>query len=209
MSITIKELVEDVNLPSANIQKVKWNTPIMSKKEGIYIVSLSENEEINKTMTEFPISMDILKKWINKLGHFTIDKEDTQDANTIRNRLNEFWIPDENIIYIGKAPLRKNGGGIGKRVQEYYDTAIGERGPHAGGHWIKLLECLNELHVFYIECTDSAGVESKLLAAFGEQVSTETKEKLSTKGVILPFANLEDGKKLRKKHGLGHMKPSK
>lgn len=136
MPITIKQLVKEVGLASTNIQEVKWNTRINCKEEGIYIISLSENAEINQTVTEFPISMNVLENWIKKLGYFTIDGQKTKNVDIIKNRLSEFWLPNENILYIGKAPLREKGGGIGNRVQEYYDTNIGERRPHAGGHWI-------------------------------------------------------------------------
>lgn len=209
MPTTIKQLVEEVALSATTIKKVKWGTPIDCKKEGIYIVSLSEDAESNKTMEMPPISTDILKEWIEKLDYFTLDKQTVKNVTTIIKRLSEFWIPDESILYIGKAPLRKSGGGIGNRVQEYYDTAIGERAPHAGGHWIKALENLNELHVFYIECKEPDMVESKMLSNFGKRVSQSTKDRLSAKGPILPFANLEDGNKKKKKHGLGHMKKEK
>lgn len=206
MPTTIQQLVEKCGLPSTDIKEVKWNTDIKCKEEGIYIISLSERAEVNQNVTDFPISMTILKNWIKKLDYFTIDGKETRDADVIRKRLEEFWISDENILYIGKAPLRKKGGGIGNRVQEYYDTAIGECRPHAGGHWIKLLENLNELHVFYITCKDSGAIEKNMLSKFGEMVSENVKEALAAKGPVLPFANLEDGDNVRKKHGLGHMK---
>ncbi|WP_025834318.1 hypothetical protein [Bacteroides rodentium] len=117
MPTTIKQLVEKVRLSSTDIKKVKWNTPIGCKEEGIYIVSLSENIESNKTIKEFPISMTILETWIKKLDYFIIDKKETKDSKIIRERLSEFWIPDESILYIGKAPLRKRGGGIGNRFK--------------------------------------------------------------------------------------------
>lgn len=209
MPTTIKQLVEESGLSSTNIKEVKWNTTIDCKEEGVYIISLSERADVNQNVTKFPISMTILKIWIKKLDYFTIDENTTQDANVIKNRLEEFWIPDESILYIGKAPLRKKGGGIGNRVQEYYDTAIGESKPHAGGHWIKLLENLNKLHVFYITCKNPETIEKEMLSKFGEMVSENVKKTLAAKGPILPFANLEDGNKIRKKHGLGHMKKGK
>lgn len=208
MPITIKQLVEEVGLSPTAIKVVKWNTPIDCKNEGVYIVSLSENAVLNRTIKELPISMNILEAWIKKLGYFTIDKEKTQDAGVVKGRLAEFWISDENILYIGKAPLRKSSGGIGNRVREFYRTAIGKAGPHAGGHWIKMLRNLNDLHVFYVECQDSGSVEAKMFSKFGELVSDCVRERLSIKGPILPFANLEDGKE-KKKHGLGHMKIKK
>lgn len=210
MPITIKQLVEEVGLPPIAIKVVKWNTPIDCKKGGVYIVSLSENAELNRTIEEVPISMTILEAWIQKLGYFTIDKEETRDAEVIKGRLAEFWIPNENILYIGKAPMRKSSGGIGNRVREYYKTAIGEAGPHAGGHWIKMLKNLNDLHVFYVECPNSGCIEADMLSKFGELVSDSVRERLFTKGPILPFANLEGGEgKGKKKHRLGHMKIKK
>lgn len=133
MPITIKQLVEEVGLPPTAIKVVKWNSPIDCKNKGVYIVSLSENAVLNRTIKELPISMNILEAWIKKLGYFTIDKEKIQDAGVVKGRLAEFWIPDENILYIEKAPLRKSSDGIGNRVREYYRTAIGNAGPHVGG----------------------------------------------------------------------------
>lgn len=206
MPTTIKQLVEKAGLSSTDIKEVKWNTSIECKEEGIYIISLSEDIESNRTIKEIPLSMTILETWIKKLDYFIIDKKETKDSKIIRERLSEFWIPDESILYIGKAPLRKRGGGIGNRVQEFYDTAIGEARPHAGGHWIKLLGNLNELHVFYITCENSETIEKEMLSQFGKMVSESTQKSLANKGPILPFANLEDGSKQRKKHGLSHMK---
>lgn len=206
MPTTIKQVVEKAGLSSTDIKEVKWNTSIGCKEEGIYIISLSENIESNRTIKEIPLSMTILETWIKRLDYFIIDKKETKDPKIIRERLSEFWIPDESILYIGKAPLRKRGGGIGNRVQEYYDTAIGEARPHAGGHWIKLLKNLNELHVFYITCKNSEAIEKEMLSLFGKMVSESTQKSLATKGPILPFANLENGFKQRKKHGLSHMK---
>lgn len=186
MATSIKELVEKVGLSPAKIQSVKWNTPINCKSEGVYIVSLSDSAEGSVTMEEFPISMDILRRWIEKLGYFTVDGKETKDTGIIKNRLAEFWLTDESILYIGKASTS-----IGNRVRQYYNTAIGESRPHAGGHWIKLLKNLNNLAIFYIPCKDAEKIEGELLAKFGEQTSDRTKAKLLNKGPILPFANLE------------------
>lgn len=206
MPITINELVEKAGLNPKTLKKVKWGTPIGTQKEGVYIVSLSESPDVNKTLKKFPISMSILQEWINKVGGFTLDKELTNNAESINRRLAKFWLSDESILYIGKAPIRKNGNGLGNRIQEYYDTCFGERRPHAGGHWIKLLSNLQNLYVYYIECPNSEQFEKDMMNLFGASVSETSKQQLAGTGVILPFANLEDGNKIRKKHGLGHMK---
>lgn len=75
MPTTIKQLIEKVGLSAADIKEVKWNTPIECKEEGIYIVSLSENVDSNRTIKELPLFMAILETWIKKLGYFIIDKK--------------------------------------------------------------------------------------------------------------------------------------
>lgn len=206
MATSIKELVEKVGLSPTKVKFVKWYTHVNCKSEGVYIVSLSDTVESKITMEEFPISMEILKRWIKKLDYFILDEEKINDAEKIKSRLEKFWLPDESILYIGKAPLRQGKkGGIGNRIEEYYNTDIGEKRPHAGGHWVKLLKNLKNLHVFYIPCDNSAEIEGAMLSEFGKMVSEKVKDKLSETGPILPFANLEDGNKKRKKHGLKHM----
>lgn len=206
MPITVNELVKKVGLDPKSLKKVKWGTPVSTQKEGVYSVSLSETPDANNSLAEIPISMNILKEWINKVGGFTIDKSLTYDSELIKNRLSKFWLSDESILYIGKAPIRKNRKGLGNRIQEYYETEFGESKPHAGGHWIKTLSNLKDLYVYYIECPNSPKIESDMMEQFGSSVSETSKKQLSGTGVILPFANLEDGRKTRKKHGLGHMK---
>lgn len=204
--MTVKELIIKVELNPFMIRKVKWGTLIDTQEEGVYIISLSDRNDLNKPLSLFPISMTILELWINKVGGFKVDKKLTFDSKTIADRLSRFWIEDESILYIGKAPIRKNGKGLGNRVKEYYNTSFGEKGGHSGGHWIKILKNLNDCYVYFIECSDSSKYESLMLKEFGNNISNLSRLKLAETGVILPFANLEDGNKKRKKHGLGHMK---
>lgn len=80
MPTTIKQLVEEIDLPVTSIKQVKWGTPINCQKEGAYIVSLSEEIKSNKTIEEPPISTNILKEWIKKLDYFTLDKKKSKDV---------------------------------------------------------------------------------------------------------------------------------
>lgn len=82
MPTTIKQLVEKAGLSSTDIKEVKWNTSIECKEEGIYIISLSEDIESNRTIKEIPLSMTILETWIKKLDYFIIDKKETKDTKT-------------------------------------------------------------------------------------------------------------------------------
>lgn len=205
MPTTINQLTSNFNLPEVN--KVKWNERIPIEKEGVYIVSLSDNPDCNNgIIKEIPISETIIKKWIKKVNGFELDKIKTFDSKKIIERLSQFWLPDENIIYIGKAPVRSNGKGIGNRVNEFYKTDYGKKRPHAGGHWIKSLTILKDTYVYYTTTLNSGEIEINLLNYFCENISDSTKKILRDKELTLPFGNLELKKGQIKKHGLGKMK---
>ena len=169
------------------------------------MVSLSDNpDKHNGLLKDCPISKDIIKNWISKVDGFKLDNNLTFDSFPIIERLSKFWLPDETILYIGKAPIRSNGKGLGNRVNEFYRTKFGEKKPHAGGHWLKALSVLSQLFVYYIPCNNSGDIEIKMLKLFVESVSQNTKSKLYDSDLPLPFANLE--LRQRKNHGLSKMK---
>ena len=152
------------------------------------------------------ISRDIIRKWIKKVDGFEIDKIKTFDPDKVIERLSQFWLPDENILYIGKAPKRSSGNGIGNRVREYYKTDYGEKRPHAGGHWLKSLTILDELFVYYTACENPGRIEEGMLRFFCNNVSEATISILRDKVLPLPFANLQLRRGQVKNHGLGKMK---
>lgn len=197
MPITVKELVEKAGLNPMALKKVKWGTPVKTQEEGVYIVSLSETPNVNKTLEKFPISMNILKTWIDKVDGFKLDGKLTYNLETIKHRLSKFWLFDENVLYIGKAS------NLRQRIRNFYNYKAGNRGPHAGGYWIKLLKNLKNLYVYYIECPNCNKIEGDMMRIFEENVSDASKKQLSGTGVILPFANLEDRNKNRKKTWIG------
>lgn len=205
MPTLVNNLIENFNL--SPVKSVRWNEIPTTEQEGVYIVSLSNNPEKNNGIQKsVPISKDIIKKWIAKVDGFELDKINTFNSDKIIKRLSEFWLPDENILYIGKASKRKSGSGIATRVNEYYRTDYGEKSPHAGGHWLKSLSILNELSVFYSPCENSGKVEEDMLKFFCNNVSEETKINLRDSNLPLPFANLRLKRGQDKNHGLFKMK---
>ena len=205
MPTSVKNLIENFNLSPA--RSVKWNEIPTTEEEGVYIVSLSNNPEKNNGIHKSaPISKDLMKKWITKVDGFELDKINTFNSDKVIKRMSQFWLPDENILYIGKASKRANGDGIGNRVDEYYRTDYGEKSPHAGGHWLKSLKILNELFVYYSTCENPEKVEEDMLRLFCKNVSETTKINLRDSNLPLPFANLRLKKGQDKKHGLFEMK---
>src|SRR5262245_51227108 len=71
-----------------------------------------------------------IQKWISRVPTMELDRSKATVLG-VTARLSKFWLADESILYIGKAtPLRS-------RIDAYYRTPLGDRGPHAGGHWLK------------------------------------------------------------------------
>lgn len=205
MSTTVNNLIENFNLSPA--KSVKWNQIPKTEDEGVYIVSLSNNPEKNNGIySKAPISKDIIKKWIEKVDGFELDKINTFNSDKIIKRLSQFWLPDENILYIGKAPKRKSNTGLATRVKEYYRTDFGEKKPHAGGHWLKSLTILNKLFVYYSVCKNPGEVEEDMMRFFCKNVSETSKINLRDPHLPLPFANLQLKRGQIKKHGLSKMK---
>ncbi len=138
---------------------------------------------------------------ISRVPSIELDKVNAT-APGIINRLKQFWLADESVLYIGKATSLQS------RIHAYYATPLGDRGPHAGGHWIKTLSVLHGTFLQFAEVADCEGSECELLQAFVRQVSPTTRQ--SVGDPPLPFANLEfcgaNKRKQRKHPGIGRCK---
>lgn len=121
------------------------------------------------------------------------------------SRVDELWLPDEEVVYVGLAGPRRSRsrrGELPRRVQEFYETRLGGRSPQAGGWLVKTLGCLDELQVHYGYCENVEEAEKDALAAFAANVSEETRGSLRDPERIMPFANLEFPRGVRKRHGM-------
>jgi hypothetical protein len=115
----------------------------------------------------------------------------------LHNRLQSYWLPDENILYIGQTENN-----LRQRIQQFYKTELGQSKPHAGGHWIKTLTILPQTSVHYLSTTNSVEIEEQLLTLFSASVSLTSKQFLDDPGCALPFGNLQLNRSRRKKHGI-------
>ncbi len=111
--------------------------------------------------------------------------------------MGEFWLPDETVVYIGMTNLS-----IGGRVGAFVKTPLGDRRPHAGGHWLKTLTVLSELRVWWAPTSAPEEYEDALLSAFAQGVTPEAAAALRDRSVVLPWANLQSATNERKQHGI-------
>lgn len=200
MPISAIDLIHKTGLDINLVKTVKWNNNPSSTEMGIYIVSTSKDPSINSnTYESAPIENETLEFWLKKVSTFLLDKKPNPNVQELRLRLSKFWLPDESILYVGRT---ESMGGLSSRVNQYYNTELGEKRPHAGGHWIKTLKILNQLYIHYLPDNEPKTTKVKLLQNFSNQVSLKTRKELYDQNLPIPFADMELEKGNRKQHGI-------
>jgi hypothetical protein len=179
-----------------------WGVKIPSATTGVYIVALSTTADANEGLqTQAPIDLARIREWLSAVPQLTLDGRSDISAEQLADRLNKFWFQDESVVYIGttRQPLCN-------RVQAYYNTQLGNRGPHAGGHWVKVLQqsVLDSMRIYFSETRDWKQAELDLLDAFADATSVRGRRMLHDSTWVLPFANRQRDRGQLKKHGIGH-----
>ena len=191
------ELIRSVGLRADG--PVTWGRPVPSAGPGVYLVEWPE------ALQDAPVELTLVGKWLERLPGLRLDGA-RPTSREVAARLHGFWLPGQTVLYVGMTPLS-----IGGRVGAYYRTPLGDRKPHAGGHWLKTLRGLDRARIWWAETTAAEEYEDALLSAFAETVdaSPEATPRLLDRSVILPFANLQSATGQRKAHGItGAVEPA-
>jgi hypothetical protein len=171
-----------------------WATEVPSSEPGVYVV------EIDTPVARAPIDSAVVSRWITRVPTLMLDGKRPNSAE-LANRLAGFWLPSRTVIYIGQTTASLAG-----RLRDYYGTPLGDRRPHAGGHWIKTLGCLQGTRVWWSATDDPHAMEDRLFAAFAATVPDAEASRLHDPTLVLPFANLQDAHAIRKIHGVSGAK---
>ena len=161
--------------------KVKWGEDLNEDREGIYIIALPEN------VNHAPIDRDKIESWKSIATNMTLDNHANPSTDKIIERLSSFWIPDTKILYIGQTKKSLN-----SRLRQFYRHTLGNRAPHAGGHWIKILKNIDKLDIYFSVSKDPKDKETDLLLNF------------TNAHRAFPFANLTCKGFGNKKHRIGN-----
>ncbi len=167
-----------------------WGTPVRSNRPGVYLV------ELPKPPAAAPIDFNAVGRWIETVPTLTVDGA-RPTGRELAARLHGFWLPGQPVVYIGMSAVS-----IGKRVAAYQRTPLGERKPHAGGHWLKALTGLDRLRIWWAETDAPEEYEDALFDGFAAGVPADLVARLHDPAVVLPFANLQTAGKIRKAHGI-------
>jgi transcription elongation factor GreA len=173
------ELLRDVGLLADG--PVVWGRPgrpVPARGPGVFVV------ELTAPLARAPIELTRVGKWIERVPTLTLDGE-RPTSKALAARLASFWLPSQTVVYVGATSTS-----IGGRVAAMQRTALGDRRPHSGGHWLETLQASTPMRVWWTATDAVEEYEDALLTSFAASVPAEEVASLSDGSVVLPWANL-------------------
>ena len=180
------------------VPAVSWGSQNLKNEYGVYIISTSSDPDYLPT-SDTPVKFDLnqIQLWLKNAPQIRLDGR-TPTINELIQNFKRCWLPNETIVYMGKAEKQH----LSARIKQFYRHEIGMSRPHKGGYWLKLMAEPRPLFIHQILSKDSDGLERKLLSTFMEGVSEQSRSALRDASLPLPFANLQFTPGTIKKHGL-------
>jgi transcription elongation factor GreA len=166
---------------------VVWGRPVPERTAGIFVI------ELTRPQAEAPIDFAAVAGWLERVPALTVDGG-RPTTNALARRLAEFWLPDEQIVYVGRSRRA-----IGARIAALYATPLGDDRPNAHGHWLKTLLQLSHARIWWAATDAQEEYEDELLNRIADR--QELADGLG-RTLGLPFANLVRTTGEAKAHGL-------
>jgi transcription elongation factor GreA len=185
------ELLREVGLLADG--PVVWGRPgrpVPARGPGVFVV------ELTAPSARAPIELTRVGKWIERVPTLTLDGE-RPTSKALAARLAAFWLPSQTVLYVGATSTS-----VGGRVAAMQRTALGDRRPHSGGHWLETLQASTSMRVWWTETEAVEEYEDGLLSAFAGSVSPDEVAALPHQAVVLPWANLRQPTGERRATGL-------
>ncbi|MFC6860377.1 hypothetical protein [Zunongwangia atlantica] len=187
MAVTIDELFNEFDLDYEG--PFKWYDNLNANYNGVYIIATTNKPKSKTPTNSFNICPKTFEFWIKEAEDLNIKGEKVKEITQVSDYLENFWNPNENILYIGASSSKTNP--LQKRIQQFFDHKVGFQGPHTGGYWLKLLDCLENTYVYYSKCKNPTQIEFKMLLKFVDKSSGNSFYDLEDFTNYFPFANLK------------------
>ena len=156
----------------------RWGTKPPTRAPGIFVI---ETEQATRSA---PFDIVALRHWLEHVPALRLDgARPTESA--LADRLATFWVPGQTLLYVGRTAKS-----LGPRVGALYATKLGDRRPHAGGHWLKTLRDQQKLRLWWVETDAPEEYEDGLLSAFAEALPENVRAEFADRGMLMPWANL-------------------
>ncbi len=157
---------------------VLWGRPVVGSSPGVFVV------ELPAPTPKVSIDPDAIREWLARAPDLLLDGKRPSVAE-LQTRLASFWVPSQQIIYIGSSQKS-----VAARIAGMYKTPLGERRPQPSGFWLKTLHDLGRARIWWAPAPDPDLYEDMLLEAFMKAAGT------------LPYAVLATPSGATRSHGL-------
>ena len=156
----------------------RWGRPVPAGGPGVFVIELAA------PLPEAPIELTRVGKWIERVPDLRLDGE-RPTSRALATRIASFWLPSQSVLYIGRSEVS-----VARRVAAMARTELGDRQPHAGGYWLKVLRGLESMRVWWAATAATEEYEDALFDAFAAGVDEADRQGLPDQATVLPFANL-------------------
>lgn len=195
MPTTVTKLFSSAGLTAGAV--TRWGSPVALDAPGVYAVALTDDPDATASaMRRAPIDLERIEHLLRVRPEFSLDAR-RPTAEEVASRLQAFWLPDEVVLYVGRA-----GTSVKSRAARFQATPLGARQPHAGGWWLKTLSNLDRLWVHYAAAADDAAAEETMLRHFADHVSNDSRHAAYDSVRLAPFANVGVHDSSPKAHGI-------
>jgi transcription elongation factor GreA len=156
---------------------VMWGRPLTTRSPGLYLVELAD------PMPAPRIELARVGSWIQRVPQIHLDGV-RPTSKALASRLGALWLPTSVVLYAGATA-----GSLGGRVLALAHHVIGDRRPHADGHWLHLLTGIERTRIWFAETDAPEESLDALLDAFAATVPSLPPGRPAG-ALILPWANL-------------------
>jgi transcription elongation factor GreA len=171
---------------------VVWGRPVPARGSGVFVI------ELPAPLHHAPIELARIGKWLEHVPGLRLDGA-VPTSRALAARLEAFWMPSTRVLFVGTTD-----GSIGGRIEAIRNTALGDRRPHPGGHWLHALTGLEGARVWWASTRAVEESEDALLTAFAATIPEAERAALHDPSIVLPFANLRSATGERKATGLAN-----
>ena len=165
-----------------------WGSPANGRAPGLFIV------EMAAPVDEAPIDTEAVRRWLERVPALKVNGE-RPTTHQLARRLAEFWLPGEQILYVGRS--RKT---VAARVAAMYATQLGDDKPNPGGYWLKALYGMSKARIWWASTDAHEEYEDEMLNQLAGLFDIDDETRARTLG--LPFGNLITSDGRAKTHGL-------
>ena len=157
---------------------VLWGRPLTTRAPGLYLVELAEPVPAPR------LDISRVGKWIERVPQLHVDGA-RPTAKALAGRLSALWLPSAVVLYAGSTS-----GSLGGRVLALAHHVIGDRRPHADGHWLHLLTGIDRARLWFAETDAPQEYLDGLLDAFAASVPAPLPPGRPAGALTIPWANL-------------------